>query len=464
MKVTVKSRRHIRLQNILFVTLFVGVIGILAWLSTRYHYQADWTANGRNTLSAPSVAVLSEIKAPLKVKVFVTEMGPLKQRIEEVLRRYQRHKADMQLEFINPDTDPDLVRKLAITMNGEMVFEYQGRSEKLAAMDEQSITNVLQRLSRSEERWLVFLEGHGERSPFGQANHDLQTWATELEAKGLKLKGVNLATQPLIPDNTAVLVIAGPQVNYLPGEVTLINEYLHRGGNLLWLADPDGLFGLDAVADQVGVALQPGTIVDPTTQMFAINNPTFAIVGEYGMHPVTKDFNVLTIFPMAAGLTFEPRTGWQGESFLTTTEKSWSETGVLAGEIDFDASKDIAGPLTIGISATRTPHDEHGEHDEIEKSDVESSAREQRVVVIGDGDFLSNAYVGNGGNLNLGMNIINWLSRDDQLLSIPAKTAPDTSLSLSKTDSLIIGFGFLLVLPLLLLLSGLVIWLKRRKA
>ena len=461
MKVTVKSRRHIRLQNILFVTLFVGLIGILAWLSTRYHYQADWTANGRNTLSEPSVAVLSEIKEPLKVKVFVTEMGPLKQRIEEVLRRYQRHKADMQLEFINPDTDPDLVRKLAITMNGEMVFEYQGRSEKLAAVDEQSITNVLQRLSRSEERWLVFLEGHGERSPFGQANHDLQTWVRELEAKGLKLKGINLATQPVIPDNTAVLVIAGPQVNYLPVEVKLIEEYIQRGGNLLWLADPDGLFGLDAVADQLGVALQPGTIVDPTTQMFAINNPTFAIVGEYGRHPVTKDFDVLTIFPMAAGLTSEPRTGWQGEGFLTTTEKSWSETGVLAGEIDFDASKDIAGPLPIGISATRTPHVEGGG---VEESDVESPFKEQRVIVIGDGDFLSNAYIGNGGNLNLGMNIINWLSRDDQLLSIPAKTAPDTSLNLSKTSSVIIGFGFLLVLPLLLLLSGLVIWLKRRKA
>jgi ABC-type uncharacterized transport system involved in gliding motility auxiliary subunit len=226
MKVTTKSRRQITLQNVLFVALFLGVIGMAAWLSTRYHYQADWTANGRNTLSAASVAVLTEIKEPLKVKAFVTDVGPLKQRIGDVIGRYQRHKRDMQLEFVNPDTDPDLVRKLAITMNGEMVFEYQGRSEKIAAMDEQSITNALQRLTRSEERWLVFVEGHGERSPFGQANHDLQTWSREMEAKGFKLKGLNLATQTVIPDNTAVLVIAGPQVNYLPGEVKLIEAYL----------------------------------------------------------------------------------------------------------------------------------------------------------------------------------------------------------------------------------------------
>lgn len=458
MKVTKKTRRQVRLQNILFVGLFLGVVGLLAWLSTKYHYQADWTANGRNTLSEASVAVLDEMKGPLKVQAFVAEAEQVKKRVSDVIGRYQRHKKDLQLEFVNPDTDPDLVRKLAITMNGEMVIEYQGRSEKVSALDEQSITNALQRLTRSEERWLVFLEGHGERSAFGQANHDLETWTKELEAKGFRLKGLNLVTQPLIPDNTAVLVIAGPQVNYLPGEVKLIDEYLQRGGNLLWLADPDGLRGLNAVAEQLGVGLEPGVIVDPTTQMFSINNPTFAIVGDYGMHPVTDGFDVLTIYPMAAGLTLEPHGDWRGDGFLMTTEKSWSETGVLAGSIRFDEHKDIPGPLNVGVSLTRTLKSDGA------NGDSDAAGRQQRVIVIGDGDFLSNAYLGNGGNLNLGMNIVNWLSRDDQLLAIPAKTAPDTSLNLSKTDSVIIGFGFLLVLPVLLLASGLVIWLKRRKA
>jgi ABC-type uncharacterized transport system involved in gliding motility auxiliary subunit len=210
------------------------------------------------------------------------------------------------------------------------------------------------------------------------------------------------------------------------------------------------------------VALEPGTIVDPTTQMYSINNPTFAIVGDYGMHPVTQEFDVLTIFPMAAGLTLDAQKGWQGDSFLMTTEKSWSETGVLAGEISFSETKDIPGPLAIGVSATRTLNGDVAKDDG--QRDDEPQGKQQRVIVIGDGDFLSNAYLGNGGNLNLGMNIVNWLSRDDQLLSIPAKTAPDTSLNLSKTDSVIIGFGFLLVLPVMLLASGLVIWLKRRKA
>ena len=88
--------------------------------------------------------------------------------------------------------------------------------------------------------------------------------------------------------------------------------------------------------------------------------------------------------------------------------------------------------------------------------------KEQRIVVIGDGDFLANAYLGNGGNLNLGLNIINWLSGNDQLINIPAKTATDTTLALSNIAMVLIFIGFLLLLPFSLFTIGAIIWYKRR--
>lgn len=455
MKVTQRSKRQIRLQNVLFVLLFTVLIGLLGWLSEHYSFQADWTANNRNTLSPASVAVLEQMPEPIEVSAFTADSGTLKQHIQDLLARYQRYKSDVRLHFVNPDTEPQQVREQGITTDGELVLEYQGRSEKVSELNEQSITNSLQRLSRSAERWIVFVEGHGERSPFGQANHDLQSWAQQLQAKGLRLQGLNLATAGTVPDNTSVLVIAGPQVNYLPGEVRLIEDYVARGGNLLWLADPDGLYGLEPLAEQLGITFEPGVIVDPTAQMFAIDDPTFAIVGDYGLHPLVEGFNTLTIFPYAAGVELELQGDWQGETLLLTTARSWSETGVLAGEIGFDELQDVPGPLSLAAALRRTLDDASGST---------ADGAEQRVVVMGDGDFLSNAYLGNGGNLDLGMNMANWLSSDDQLIAIPAKTALDSSLTLSQTQSMIIGFGFLLVLPALLLISGLVIWLKRRKA
>ncbi len=457
MKVTIKSKRQIRLQNILFVLLFLLVVGLLAWLSQRYQYQADWTANNRNTLSAASVSVLEQMPEQIMVSAFTVDSGAMRQHIADLLGRYQRYKKSLEFEFINPDTEPDKVRQLGITMDGELLLEYQGRSEQVTVLNEQAITNALQRLSRAAERWIVFVEGHGERSPFGKANHDLQVWAQQLEAKGFHLQGLNLATAALVPDNASILVIAGPQVNLLPGEVKLIEEYIARGGNLLWLADPDGMFGLEPLAEQLGINFEPGVIVDPTAQMFSINDPTFAIVGDYGLHPVVDGFEMLTIFPRAAGVTVEPQGQWQADNFLFTTERSWSEAGVLAGEIGFDELEDVAGPLSLAAAMTRSLDSES-------TADEAAEEKQQRILVVGDGDFLSNAYLGNGGNLDLGMNMVNWLSRDDQLIAVPTKTALDSSLNLSRTASMLIGFGFLVLLPLILLLSGLTIWLKRRKA
>jgi len=76
---------------------------------------------------------------------------------------------------------------------------------------------------------------------------------------------------------------------------------------------------------------------------------------------------------------------------------------------------------------------------------------------------LSNAYIGNVGNLDMGLRMINWLIHDDRFINIPAKTAPDKSLQLSQTAVAVIGFGFLLIIPLLLLGTGLFIWRKRRQ-
>jgi len=138
---------------------------------------------------------------------------------------------------------------------------------------------------------------------------------------------------------------------------------------------------------------------------------------------------------------------------LQTGTGSWVETGPLNGEVQFDESKDIRGPITIGVDLTRAST----------AANKDAKAKEQRAVVIGDGDFLSNRYLGNVGNLDLGMNIINWLSADEELIAIPAKTARDTGLVLTPLQSGVIGFGFLLGLPAVLLVSGLVIWLRRRK-
>jgi ABC-type uncharacterized transport system involved in gliding motility auxiliary subunit len=243
----------------------------------------------------------------------------------------------------------------------------------------------------------------------------------------------------------------------------MIDDYVDKGGNLLWLHDPGELHGLEPLAERLGVEFHPGVIVDATTQAFGITDPRFALVGEYGNHPITQGFNLLTLFPQASGIDSQPAEGWQADSLLLSSSQSWSETGDLQGSITLDQGSDVPGPLNISVVMTREKPGAIAAETDLDKPAPETPKSQQRVVVIGDGDFLSNAYLGNSGNMDLGLRIINWLSRDDNLISIPAKTARDRTLELGSGQVAVIGFGFLLALPLLLLATGIVIWMRRRK-
>jgi ABC-type uncharacterized transport system involved in gliding motility auxiliary subunit len=452
MKITRHARILLRLQGLVFGVLFTGSILMLGWLSTQYVYQADWTAGARNTVSEQTRQLLGEITGPVSITAFVREDDLLEKQIRDLVGSYQRFKDDISLEFVNPDTAPERVRELGIASGGELAIHYQGRREHIQTLSEQQLTNALLRLSRQEARWIVFLSRHGERAPAGETNHGLGIFGQELERKGLNIQTLSLVESG-IPANTNLLVLASPRVDLLPGEVDKLLAYVEQGGNLLWLAEPGALHGLEPLAEQLDIEFLPGMVVDATTQMFGIDNPSFAVITGYPNHAITSELNTVTVFPEAAALDLNDSGDWAVTPLLATLERSWTELGELEGQIQFDADSDErAGPLDIGVALTR---DRPGESTD--------TASEQRIVVIGDGDFLSNTYLGNAGNLGLGLNMVHWLSHDDSFIDIRVQSAPDRTLELGRIAQAVIGLGFFIGLPLVLLFSGIVIWLRRRR-
>jgi len=445
LRVTNQSRFRLRLASTSFVILLLVAAGLTLWLSRDYHAQFDWTHGGRNTLSEASRNLLATLDQPLTVTVFASEQGGLRKRIDEFLDRYRKHKADIRIEYVDPNTDPARVRAANVRIDGELVLDYNGRRENLNQLAESAFTNALARLGRSGDRWIVFVSGHGERSPERKANHDLSTWASQLNKRGLKTRAITLGNTA-IPQNTSVLVIAAPRARLLAGEVRQIEKYLANGGNLLWLADPGPLHGLERIGEFLGVEFLRGVIVDPTSQAITGTAANFIVATRYGTHPVVQGFELMTLFPETAGLSLQPPKGWAQQTILDTAPTAWVETGPLGKGVRFDAGADIRGPIIFAAGLTR-----------------KHEGREQRVAVVGDGDFLANAFIGNGGNIELGMNLVNWLGSDDAYINVPTQTAPDLRLSLSQTTQIVIAFGFLVLMPLALFTGGIVIWWRRRK-
>jgi len=459
-----KSHVALRLQSIIFTLFFLLVIGLLAYAGKSYNKRFDVTQNQRNSLSETMQSLLQKLDKPLDITAYVPDDAVVKTSLKQLIEKYRVHHKEITLEFVNPDLNPTRAQQDGISYSGQLLLKYNAKSETINSVDEQNVLNVLQRLSRDKARIVIFIEGHGEASPFVDKSNGISKLADVLEKKGFSLQPHNILRTQSIPDNASFVVIAAPKKEYLEAEVELIIKYIEQGGNLLWLHEPGEVFGLDDLEQQLGLELQFGTLLDANQdlqRMLGIQHPAAIAIIDYGPSELTTNLAAHTLFPFATTIekdadsdSIENNSTWKYQPLLSTLITSWLESGDIQGNVKFDDDADKPGPLTLGMGLTR---------DNINAIDRDTKIiPEQRVVVLGDSDFMRNNYIGQGSNLELSSNLFNWLSADDELLSVKTNVASGTTLDLTKSGR--IGLALLwLGLPLALFSFGMWRWLRRRK-
>jgi len=445
-----------RFSGFAYIALIALAAVAVAFLSTRFGFEHDWSYANGASLSSESIALLKTLDGPVEVVSYAGTQGGLRAIISNFVGRYQRAKHDVALRFVDPDADPQAMRAAGVTVDGELEIHYRDRSERLKVLSEAEFSNALLRISRTRARIVAFLEGEGERQPLGKANADLGTFVSALVERGLRPVPLPLANMGKVPDNTDLVVIANPRVVLAPALVDELVDYVARGGDLLWLTEPDENAGLDALAKALSLRVLPGTIVDASGSAFGLTDPSFVALAKYPPHAITKGLALTTLLPQPAALAQLANPAWDVKPILRSSDKSWNETGHIpkAGEASDTVQQngdagEIPGPLDLGFALSRVS--------------PRPGKREQRVVVIGDGDFLSNSFVGNGGNRELGQRVFDWLSGDDDQISVPDRSAPDRTLALSQTGLGVLGFVFLVALPLVIAGTGALIWWRRRR-
>ena len=447
MEITRKLRLQLALHHWLFVALLLVLAGLAAWLAREYRVEYDLTGSHRNTLSAATLEALRQLDAPVGVTAYAMATDArgdnLHRRIQDFLQPYQRVKPDLTLTLVDPREQPKAAAAAGVRGPVELHVEYKRRTERLAEFSEQAFANVLMRLARGSERLVLWLDGHGERRLDGEANHDLGEFGRQLAQKGFRLNSVNLALAQEVPANAAMLVIASPQIDLLAAEVQKVRRHLDGGGNLLWLIDAEPLRGLAPVAEKLGLVLTPGIVVDPDAARYNAS-PTVAVAAVYGRHAVTDGFRLITVFPQSRQINTIESDVWRIRPLVEVAPRGCVKTCKPDGRCD--GKRDVPGPITIATAFERAVGD-----------------RQQRVVVVGSGHFLSNTFLGNGGNLDLGVNIVNWLAGDDSLITLQPRQVADSRLDLDQTTLYLIAFSFLFALPLAFMITGAVIWWRRRR-
>ena len=452
MQITRSLRWQLAVQSGIFVVLLALLTALLAWVAHEYRVEKDVTRSARNSLSAATIGALQQMQGPLRVTAYAVRQDAsganIHKLIEERVRTYQRAKRDLELQLIDPREQPKLAAEAGLRSPNTMVIEYQRRSEQipLNEFNEQNFANALVRLLRGANSLVLWLDGHGERKLDGLANHDLGSFGQQLREKGFSTSGINLGLAQEVPANAALLMITQPQVELQPAEVEKLLSYIDRGGNLLWLIDTEPLRGLQPLAEKLGLVLTPGTVIDPALAPRS-GPPVFAVAANYARHVVVGTLQYNTLFPHARQIGADDGAGWRVTPLIDVAPRGWVETGKLDAKSNFDKTRDFPGPVNIASAFERTVGD-----------------REQRVIVVGTGHFLSNSFIGNGGNLALGTGMFNWLAGEDALVTLDPRPAADTRLDIDSTQLYLIAFVVLVLLPLLFAVTGIVVWWRRRNA
>ncbi len=464
MKINKNLRLQMLAQSWLFVLIFVCLVVLLGYLAGQYHVAKDITQANRNILTPGSVNVLKSMKDPVNITVFATNDDAnrgdtFRKGMVDFMARYQREKKDITLKFINPSVEPKLAQEAGIKEDGEVVVEYNKRTEHISPpIAEQEMTNLLVRLARTNTQAIMYLDGHGERHLQGVKNNDLGAFGKQLEAKGFKFSNPDLTIAQAVPANGAMLVIASPQVDLSPIESKKIKAYLESGGNLLWLLDDDNLRGLKEVSDYLGMTVSPGIVVDLSAAQYK-EDAKVAFASAYGDHAITRNFQLRTQFSEAHEIDAKASYdfGWKVGRLVDVAPNGWLESEKIVNggknqKAVFDDKTDKRGPINIGVALERI----YGK-------------KGQRVVVMGNASFLSNTFITNGGNLDFGVNIINWLSGDDSLITIQPMPLKDINVTIPNDNkSFIIAWtvfhSFQYFIPLAFFIAGFWLWYKRRKA
>jgi len=434
-----------RLNGWLFALLVLIGAGAIGFLTSRHAIIGDWTYHSRASVPPETRAVLAKLDGPVDIVSYASPQGDLRESIATVLKRYQQVKPDLHLSFVDPQQDPAAMRNLGITVDGEMILHYRDREQRLDALTELTLTDAFERLVRGNDRIVAFVTGDGERRADGEANADLGTFMSQLEHSGMRAVPLNFSQASSVPDYTDLVVLASPQAALSAGASKALTDYVTNGGNMLWLADPGNQDpSLQPLADALGLRVLPGEVIDASNVALGLKDPRMIALGEYPPSAITRGFTLTTLFPEVAPLAQTRQSEWKVDPMLRTSPQATTQS------LDSTTSAPLKGPLDFGFALSR-----------LSPSPAKS---EQRVVVIGNGDFLSNSFLGNGGNRALGERIFNWLLGDDQLVGMPPRGAPDRALDVSQVELDVLSIGFIVVLPLLLLVIGGVIAWRRRRA
>ena len=441
------------------VTYLLVVLAILTavnWLANRYDKSYDSTANKRFSLSDQTVKVVRGLKQDAKILYFDKTSGFTRAR--DLLDRYDNLSTKLSVDYVDPDKKPQAAKAADVRSYGTIYVEANGKKEEAKSLTEEEITGALIRALKGGARNACAVSGSDEHGLDDTERSGYSSFKDALEKNNYKTRTISLLQKPEVPKDCTVLIVGGPRFDYVEPVVNAIKTYVESGGRALILLDPPLKLGKQDVADNAaltkvleswGVTVDKDLVLDMSGlgQLFGLG-PEMPLVLSYESHPIVRDMKrVGTAFPVVRSLEIKSGDKTTVDKLFNTTEDSYATSNLSSASINVKPGTDKKGPFTLAAAGTYNTGKE---------------GEQGRFVVVGSSSWLANYILTFNGNKDLALNMMNWLSSDEDLISIRPKEPEDRRLTVTSGQMRTVFYTSVIFLPLIALASGIRVWWRRR--
>jgi ABC-type uncharacterized transport system involved in gliding motility auxiliary subunit len=347
------------------------------------------------------------------------------------------------------------VKSKGITQSGTVTVEYGKKELSFLIQDELSVTNALLKILRERNMIFYMVNGHQELSCSDKTNEGLSFLCENLKSQNYDLRDLNLAKVKEVPMDASAVLILGPMTGFLNQEAKLIEDYLARGGSVFMALAPafkeDLYRNLIDLAAPYGLSLGRDVVIDTLSSVQGAD-ATIPIIMKYEeTHPITKGFNLRTVFPLSSSVKILP--GNDSAALLAFSSNfpgSWAETNLkrlIESKVKFEEKEDHKGPIGLMGVGERVGKD---------------APSDSRFVLLGSSSFLVNAYQSQSANSTLFLNTISWMAGDEGIISFNRPGIEETPVILSSQHLQMIFFISILLVPVVFFGCAIFIYRRRR--
>ena len=463
-------------NSIILIAAVIAIAVILNMLVDLLGVKWDLTPNKLYSISDTTKELLSSLDKDVRIVGLFDETtissGDRYNDVIQLLESYAKYPR-VTVEYIDPDKHPGIIKELDPDNLKDLSFSdfvvmHNGKLKKLEYYDlfktefnqmtfgydlvgtnaEQGFTGAIKYVTADVTPTVYFLEGHEEN----KVDSDYATLKEYLERNNYDVKSLNLYSEERVPEDAEILVIASPKKDITVSERNMIHEYIKNGGETIFMFDPletnPEFTEFQKLLGEINISLNYDRVKENDSTRHIPNN-SYSLVPNLQSNTINSSLNpssFVMIMPESRSINILKNE----KDYITVTSLLKTSDSAVGEQIDRNQGADIEGPLELAVAV-----------------EYVGGFDPAKILVMGNASFMTDSAISRYQNYSINgmyffLNSLMWMQDKADDFFIAPKSYEMPRLQITASQATITGIAVVVVLPLLILGTGFIVFLRRR--